>query len=62
MTVMVTDGHLPYPYGREITGYEVANLSDTLAKAKASGVAVLVGPYAAAQRTAAMVQFPGVAK
>jgi hypothetical protein len=59
MTVMVTDGHLPYPYGREITGYEVANLGDTLAKAKASGVAVLVGPYAAAQRTAAMVQFPG---
>ncbi len=59
MTVMVTDGHLPYPYGREITGYEVANLGDTLAKAKASGVAVLVGPYVAAQRTAAMVQFPG---
>jgi hypothetical protein len=32
VTVLVTDGHLPYPYGREITGYDVANLSDTLSK------------------------------
>ncbi len=59
VTVLVTDGHLPYPYGREIAGYEVANLSDTLSKAKAAGVAVLVGPYQADQRNAAMVQFPG---
>ena len=59
VTVLVTDGHLPYPYGREMTGYEVANLSDTLTKAKAAGVAVLVDPYQADQRNAAMVQFPG---
>ena len=59
MTVLVTDGHLPYPYGREITGYEVANLSDTLAKAKAAGVTVLVDPYTADGRQAAMVTFPG---
>jgi hypothetical protein len=59
VTVLVTDGHLPYPYGREITGYEVANLSDTLSKAKAAGVAVLVDPYKAADRNAAMVRFPG---
>ena len=59
MTVLVTDGHLPYPYGREITGYEVANLSDTLSKAKVAGVAVLVDPYKAADRNAVMVQFPG---
>jgi hypothetical protein len=59
LTVLVTDGHLPYPYGREITGYEVANLADTLVKAKASGVAVLVPPYTADQRNAAIVQFPG---
>jgi hypothetical protein len=59
MTVLVTDGHLPYPYGREITGYEVANLSDTLAKAKAAGVTVLVNPYTADGREAAMVAFPG---
>jgi hypothetical protein len=32
----VTDGHLPYPYGRETTGYEVTNLNDTVAKAKRS--------------------------
>ena len=59
VTALVTDGHLPYPYGREITGYEVANLSDTLSKAKAAGVAVLVAPYQAADRNAAMVRFPG---
>jgi len=59
VTVVVTDGHLPYPYGREITGYEVANLSDTLSKAKATGVTVLVDPYKADDRNAAMVQFPG---
>jgi hypothetical protein len=59
VTVLVTDGHLPYPYGREITGYEVTNLSDTLSKAKAAGVAVLVDPYKADDRNAAVVQFPG---
>ena len=59
MIVLVTDGHLPYPYGREVTGYEVANLADTLAKAKAVGVEILVAPYAADQREAALVQFPG---
>jgi hypothetical protein len=58
LTVLVTDGHLPYPYEREITGYEVANLADTLVKAKASGVAVLVPPHTADQRNAAIVQFP----
>ena len=59
LTVLVTDGHLPYPYGREVTGYEVANLADTLAKAKGAGVTVLVAPYQADQREAAIVQFPG---
>ena len=59
LNVLVTDGHLPYPYGREITGYEVANLSDTLSKAKAASVAVLVGPYKAGDRNAAMLRFPG---
>ncbi len=59
LTVLVTDGHLPYPYGREMTGYEVANLSDTLSKAKAAGVSVIVSPYKSDNRNAAMVQFPG---
>jgi hypothetical protein len=59
LTVLVTDGHLPYPYGLETTGYEVANLTDMLAKAKAAGVEILVPPYIADQRNAALVQFPG---
>jgi predicted enzyme related to lactoylglutathione lyase len=59
MSVQVTDGHLPYPYGHELTGYEVTNLSDTLAKAKASGAKVLVEPYAADGRQIAMLAFPG---
>ena len=40
-------------------GYEVANLADTLGKAKAAGVSVLSGPYSADGRNSAMVQFPG---
>src|SRR5437660_735994 len=59
LTALVTDGHLPYPYGREMTGYEVANLTDTLTKAKASGVDVLVPPYQTDERESAVVQFPG---
>jgi hypothetical protein len=59
LAVLATDGHLPYPYGRELTGYEVTNISDTLAKAKAAGVAVIVEPYTSDGRRAAMVQFPG---
>jgi hypothetical protein len=59
MTVLVTDGHLPYPYGRELTGYEVTNLSETLAKAKAGAVTVVVPSYTADGREAVMVQFPG---
>ena len=59
LTVHVTDGHLPFPYGRELTGYEVADLAGTLAKATTVGGAILAGPYAADHRNAAMVRFPG---
>jgi hypothetical protein len=59
LMVFVTDGHLPYPYGREFTGYEVADLSTTLEKAKAAGVEVLVPPYKTNERDAVLVQFPG---
>jgi hypothetical protein len=59
MTIFVTDGHLPWPYGREVSGYEAANLAETLAKAQAAGAEVLNGPYAAEDRDAAMVRFPG---
>ena len=59
MTVFVTNGHLPYPYGRELTGYEVKDLQETLTKAKTSGAITLVEPYTSDGRAAAMVQFPG---
>jgi len=59
LTVFVTDGQLPYPYGRELTGYEVTNLGETLTKAKAAGATILVAPYQADQRQASFVQFPG---
>jgi predicted enzyme related to lactoylglutathione lyase len=59
LAVFVTDGHLPYPYGREMTGYEVANLGETLKKARAAGATVLVEPYSLGDRQAAMLQFPG---
>jgi len=59
LTAFVTDGHLPYPYGREVTGYEVTNLAETLTKAKAAGADVLVPPYNTDERDAAVVRFPG---
>jgi hypothetical protein len=59
LTVLVTDGHLPYPYGRETTGYEVANLDDTLSKATASGASVLVQPYTSGAGKAALLRFRG---
>jgi hypothetical protein len=59
ITVLVTDGHLPFPYGRETMGYEVADVGETLTKAKASGASVLVDPFKADGREAAVLQFPG---
>ena len=59
VAVLVTDGHLPYPYGRELTGYETLDLDTTLAKAESAGARVLVEPYSAADRRSAFVQFPG---
>ncbi|WP_208247365.1 glyoxalase (plasmid) [Rhizobium sp. T1470] len=59
MIVLVTDGHLPYPYGHETTGYEVSDLAATLDKAKANGARLIVEPYRADDRQGAMVEFPG---
>ena len=59
LTALVTDGHLPYPYGREITGYEVTNFAETITKAKAAGADVLVHPYKTDERDAVIVRFPG---
>ena len=59
MTVFATDGHLAFPYGRESTGYEVADLAATLARAQAAGVQVLVPAFATGERASAIVEFPG---
>jgi predicted enzyme related to lactoylglutathione lyase len=59
ITVLVTDGHLPYPYGHEMTGYDVPEIAETLTKAKASGATILIGPYKTDGREAAIVDFPG---
>ncbi|MBL1093347.1 MULTISPECIES: glyoxalase [Streptomyces] len=57
--VSVTEGHLPYPFGRETTGYAVKDLTSTLRKAKEAGAKMLWGPYTSEGRTSAMVRFPG---
>jgi predicted enzyme related to lactoylglutathione lyase len=59
IVVLVSDGHLPYPYGRETTGYEVSDMAASLHKAVAAGGTVLVQPYFAKDREAAIVRFPG---
>lgn len=59
ITVLAIDGHLLYPYGREMTVYEVYRISDTLSKAKAAGVTVLIGTYRSDRRDAAILQCPG---
>jgi predicted enzyme related to lactoylglutathione lyase len=59
MQVLVTDGHLPYPFGHEITGYQAQDLSATLAKATAAGAKILSPPYKLSDRTTAIVEFPG---
>ncbi len=59
MAIFVTNGHLVYPYGSETTGYEVDDLTTTLAKARSLGVVVLVPPAVFGDRKSAMVRFPG---
>lgn len=57
--VIVTGGHLPYPFGREVTGYAVTDLPAILAKATTNGAKTLWGPTRAGRRASALVQFPG---
>jgi hypothetical protein len=59
MQIMATDGHLPYPFGHDVSGYEVSDLNQTLAKARSHGAAVLVEPIELTDRRTAVVQFPG---
>src|SRR5580698_2706106 len=55
MLILVTDGHLPYPFGREVTGYQVTDLDETLTKARASGATVLFEPYTLAGSRSAIL-------
>jgi predicted enzyme related to lactoylglutathione lyase len=59
MQVLVTHGHLPYPFGHEVTGYQVQDLRETLRRAKAAGAKILSTPYQTKDRTSAIVEFPG---
>jgi len=59
VVVLVTNGQLPYPYGRETMGYEVSSLPRTLSRAMAAGATLLVPPYTSNGRTAAVLRFPG---
>jgi hypothetical protein len=59
LLVLVTNGHLPYPFGRETTGYEVDDLAATLERATSFGAKVLIPPLNALGRRSAIVQFPG---
>jgi predicted enzyme related to lactoylglutathione lyase len=59
MLIYVTNGHLPWPYGAETTGYEVDNLDATLAKAKSLGAEVLTDTSGYGGRRSALVRFPG---
>jgi hypothetical protein len=57
--VIVTDGQLPYPFGRDAMGYRVPDLTATLVKARAAGAHVLWGPYKEPGLSTAIVEFPG---
>lgn len=59
LRVLATDGHLPYPYGHEVTGFEVQDLAATLAKATAADAKLLVPALDSGGRRSAMVEFPG---
>lgn len=59
MQVHVSDGHLPYPFGYETTGYEVDDVEATLQKATSNGAKILSAPFKSADRRTAIVEFPG---
>ncbi|WP_144109870.1 glyoxalase [Paraburkholderia sp. BCC1886] len=59
MVVFVTDGMLPFPFGRETTGYGVDDLGATLERAQTAGAKLLVPAYQGATGKTAMLEFPG---
>jgi hypothetical protein len=59
MVVFVTDGKLPFPFGRETTGYGVDDVAQTLERAQAADAKILYPAYASAVGKTAMLEFPG---
>jgi hypothetical protein len=59
VVISTADGDYNYPFGDEVSGISVANLTTTLAKARANGATVLWGPYAGQGGDSALVRFPG---
>ncbi len=59
MVVFVTDGKLPFPFGRETTGYAVDDLAQTLERAQAAGAKVLYPAYGSGVGKTAVIEFPG---
>ncbi|MFB9128479.1 glyoxalase [Paraburkholderia dipogonis] len=59
MVVFVTDGKLPFPFGRETTGYAVDDLAQTLERAQAAGAKVVSQPYSSEAGKSAVLEFPG---
>ena len=59
MQVNISDGHLPYPFGYETTGYEVVDLAATVETAKANGAKVLSAAFTSNDRITAVLEFPG---
>jgi predicted enzyme related to lactoylglutathione lyase len=59
MIVFVTDGKLPFPFGRETTGYGVDDVAQTLERAQTAGAKVVYPAYASGSGKTAMLEFPG---
>jgi hypothetical protein len=59
MVIFVTDGKLPFPFGRETTGYAVDNLEQTLERAQGAGAKVLYPAYGHGAGKTAVIEFPG---
>lgn len=59
LLVLQTNGHQPYPYGWDFTGFAVDDLARKLDAATIAGAQVLIEPHEANGRTSAMVQFRG---
>ncbi|MEZ0049071.1 hypothetical protein ABIA30_000061 [Mycobacterium sp. MAA66] len=57
--IAVTDGQLPYPYGREVAGYAVNDVAAITQKAVAAGARELAPAVHAGTATSAILQWPG---